>query len=105
MKFKCPECGEIVYGREKLATCPGCGSHLEERPLEAAEINCPVSGESVRQVNGIPDCDSFELTNSVGSRCTFGEFPARCQSCGLPFYNPRVGLSSESRTPPKGRGT
>jgi hypothetical protein len=95
MKFKCPECGEIIYSREELTSCPGCSSRLEDRTPEASMINCPVSGKSVRQVNGIPDCDNFELTNSVGSRCTFGELPTKCQSCGLPFYNPRVGLSAE----------
>ena len=95
MKFKCPECGEIIYSREELKSCPGCSSQLEDRTPKANMVDCPVSGNPVRQVNGIPDCDDFELTNSVGSRCTFGELPAGCQSCGLPFYNPRVGLSAE----------
>ena len=94
MKFQCPECGEIIYSREELASCPGCSSCLEDRTPKADKVECPVSGGSVRQVNGIPDCDHFKLTNSVGSRCTFGELPASCQSCGLPFYNPRVGLSA-----------
>ncbi|MBS3736975.1 MAG: hypothetical protein V5A87_07680 [Candidatus Bipolaricaulota bacterium] len=95
MKFQCPECGEIVYSQEEVNNCPGCNSRLEDRTPGAKEVDCPVSGGPVRQVNGIPDCNHFELTNAVGSRCTFGELPARCQSCGLPFYNPRVGVSAE----------
>ncbi|MFB6290848.1 MAG: hypothetical protein ABEJ25_03875 [Candidatus Bipolaricaulia bacterium] len=95
MKFQCTDCGDIIYSREELTSCPGCSAQLEDRTPGAEEVNCPVSGGSVRQVNGIPDCGHFKLTNSPGSRCTFGEFPARCQSCGLPFYNPRVGISGE----------
>lgn len=95
MKFRCPECGEIIYSREEIASCPGCDSRLEDRTPGAKEVECPVSGSSVRQVNGIPDCNHFKLTNSVGSRCTFGELPSECRACGLPFYNPRVGTSRE----------
>ncbi|MFW6006082.1 MAG: hypothetical protein ACOC9A_01415 [Candidatus Bipolaricaulota bacterium] len=95
MKFQCSECGEIVYSKEEVNSCPGCNSRLEDRTPEAKKLECPVSEGSVRQVNGIPDCGHFKLTNAVGSRCTFGELPARCQSCGLPFYNPRVGVSAE----------
>jgi len=92
MKFRCPECGEIIYSREEIASCPGCDSRLEDMTPDAKVVECPVSGSSVRQVNGIPDCNHFKLTNSVGSRCTFGELPSECRSCGLPFYNPRVGV-------------
>ena len=95
MKYRCSDCGKIVYSGEKMEDCPGCSGVLEDRTPEAKLINCPVSQGTVRQVNGIPDCENFELTNSFGSRCTHGELPARCKSCELPFYSPRVGVSSD----------
>jgi len=95
MKYQCSECGEIFYKDVKLVRCPSCNSWLEEIPVNSKEVQCPASGENTKLVNGIPSCDHFKLTNSVGSRCTFGELPSRCESCGLPFYNPRVGVSKE----------
>lgn len=95
MKYQCPECGEIFYKDVKLVRCPNCNSWLKETPVNSREVQCPVSGENTNLVNGIPSCKHFKLTNSVGSRCTFGELPSRCESCGLPFYNPRVGVSKE----------
>ena len=94
MKFRCPECGDIVYSRRELTTCPSCKSSMDEVTREADNVKCPVSGETTRVINGVPACNHFKLTNSVGSRCTHGKLPTGCQSCGLPFYNPRVGLGS-----------
>ncbi len=95
MKFRCPECGELVYSKRELTNCPSCDSGMDDVTPKAEKVDCPVSGKSVRVVNGIPACDHFKLTNSVGSRCTHGELPASCESCGLPFYNPRVGVTSQ----------
>ncbi|MFP4135797.1 MAG: hypothetical protein ACLFN7_05755 [Candidatus Acetothermia bacterium] len=99
MKYKCPDCGEVFYRDVKLVRCPSCNSWLEDKSVQGNKISCPVSGENVKVVNGIPSCEDFKLTNSVGSRCAFGELPSRCESCGLPFYSPRVGVVEESNTP------
>ena len=94
MKVRCNNCNRIYYVEEGTSFCENCGERLEHLSIPGVKQDCPIAGQEVKLINGLPTCDHFRLVNSMGHRCTQQNPPGSCALCGQKIYDPRVGIAS-----------